>query len=72
MVTEATVTKQSLFGSLDFKTLASNPSFKEDSVREVIILPILEKLGYQQKDIDRSKTLKHPFLKIGSNKKIPI
>ena len=64
--------KQKLFGKLNFNKLSSNPDFKEDSVREVIILPILKELGYEQKNIVRSKTLQHPFLKIGSNKKIPI
>ncbi|MDD5571847.1 MAG: type I restriction enzyme HsdR N-terminal domain-containing protein [Bacteroidales bacterium] len=67
-----TITKEQLFGQLDFKSLDKNPDFKEDSVREVIILPILKQLGYAQKNIIRSKTLKHPFLNIGSNKKIPI
>jgi DNA modification methylase len=67
-----TIIKEKLFGQLDFRTLTQNPDFKEDSVREVIILPILKELGYQQSDIVRSKTLRHPFLKIGSNKKIPI
>ncbi|MBU1631237.1 MAG: type I restriction enzyme HsdR N-terminal domain-containing protein, partial [Candidatus Omnitrophica bacterium] len=64
--------KEELFGKLDFKKIGINPDFKEDSVREVIILPILRKLGYTQDNIVRSKTLEHPFLKIGSNKKIPI
>ena len=64
--------KQKLFGKLNFNTLSGNPDFKEDSVREVIILSILKELGYEQKNIVRSKTLQHPFLKIGSNKKIPI
>ncbi|MDR0605678.1 MAG: type I restriction enzyme HsdR N-terminal domain-containing protein, partial [Bacteroidales bacterium] len=63
---------QRLFGSLDFKTLADNLDFKEDSVREVIILPILKELGYTQENIVRSKTLEHPFLKTGSNKKKPV
>lgn len=44
-----------LFGNLDFKTLTENPDFKEDSVREVIILPILFKLGYTHGNIVRSK-----------------
>jgi len=57
------------FHELDFKTLSSDPHFKEDSVREVIILPILHALGYQQENIVRSKTLQHPFLKIGSKKR---
>jgi hypothetical protein len=64
--------KEQLFGQLDFRTISANPDFKEDSVREVIILPILQHLGYEQDTIVRSKTLHHPFLKIGSNKKIPI
>jgi DNA modification methylase len=66
------ITKEYLFGNLDFSSISHNPNFKEDSVREVIILPILKELGYNQSDIDRSKTLSHPYLKIGSNKKIPI
>jgi hypothetical protein len=41
-------------------------------VREVIILPILNALGYKQEDTVRSKTLEHPFLKVGSNKKNPV
>ena len=66
------ITKHQLFGNLDFRTILQNPDFKEDSVREVIILPILKQLGYEQTNIVRSKTLIHPFLKIGSNKKIEI
>ncbi len=71
-VIQKTIKKEDLFGDLDFKTLASNPDFKEDSVREVIILPILYALEYDQNCIIRSKTLEHPVLKIGSNKNIPI
>jgi len=66
------MTNEKLFGNFDLKSISTNPDFKEDSVREVIILPILRELGYDQKDIVRSKALQHPFLKIGSNKKIPI
>lgn len=62
-------TKEQLFGQLDFKFLLENPDFKEDSVREVIILPILKELGYIQENIIRSKSLQHPFLKIGSKKR---
>lgn len=58
-----------LFDNLDFTTIAANPNFKEDSVREVIILPILHALGYAQQNIVRSKTLQHPYLKIGSKKR---
>jgi hypothetical protein len=34
------ITREKLFGQLDFKKIANDPDFKEDSVREVIILPI--------------------------------
>jgi len=66
------ISKLSLFGSINLNNISQNPNFKEDSVREVIILPILKELGYKQNDIVRSKTLQHPFLKVGSNKKNPI
>lgn len=66
------IMREKLFGKLDFRNLAANPDFKEDSVREVIILPILKELGYQQSDIVRSKTLEHPFLTTGSKKRQPI
>jgi len=66
---ENKITKEKLFGQLDFKKIAINPDFKEDSVREVIILPIIKELGYTQENIVRSKTLQHPFLKIGSKKR---
>ena len=62
-------TREELFGQLNFKTIANDPDFKEDSVREVIILPIIKALGYTQENIIRSKTLQHPFLKIGSKKR---
>lgn len=58
-----------LFDNLDFTTIAANPDFKEDSVREVIILPILKALQYPQQDIIRSKTLQHPYIKVGSKKR---
>ena len=64
-----TVTKEQLFGQLDLRKIDKDPDFKEDSVREVIILPILKGLGYKQPNIVRSKTLQHPFLKIGSKKR---
>ena len=57
-----------IFKGFDFKQLNS-PDFKEDSVREVIIMPLLQELGYIQKNIIRSKTLEHPFIKIGSKKR---
>ncbi|WP_291726282.1 DNA methyltransferase [Bernardetia sp.] len=57
-----------LFENFDFNLL-DNPDFKEDSVREVLILPILHELGYNHNSIVRSKTLEHPFVKIGSKKR---
>lgn len=56
------------FQHFDFQQLDS-PDFKEDSVREVLILPLLQQLGYDQQHIVRSKSLQHPFVKIGSKKR---
>ncbi|MDO5760089.1 MAG: DNA methyltransferase [Bacteroidota bacterium] len=61
--------KDRLFAGVDFKGMEANESFKEDSVREVIIMPLLKELGYKEEDIERSKALKHPYLKIGSQQK---
>lgn len=58
----------SIYQQFDFSQLKSQ-DFKEDSVREVLILPLLEALGYNNYQIVRSKTLQHPFLKIGSKKR---
>ncbi len=58
-----------LFSEVNFQEVLNNPDFKDDSVREVIILPILKALGYSESNIIRSKTLQHPFLKIGSKKR---
>ncbi|WP_017292689.1 DNA methyltransferase [Geminocystis herdmanii] len=58
-----------IFSEINFNTIKNNPDFKEDSVREVIILPLLNSLGYTENNIIRSKTLQHPFLKIGSKKR---
>ncbi len=47
----------------------NDSEFKEDSVREVIITPILQKLGYSPtgtNKIVRSKSLRDPFIKIGT------
>ncbi len=57
-----------LFSTFDFAQLSS-PDFKEDSVREVLIMPILQQLGWQQPQIIRSKSLENPFIKIGSKKR---
>src|SRR3990172_4138148 len=55
----------------DFSLLDS-PDFKEDSVREEIIMPVLRALGYSSSGpnkIIRSKTLLHPFITIGSKRR---
>ena len=61
--------KKQLFGDLDFSTLKNDSTFLEDSVREVIILPLLKQLGYDNKNIVRSLHLLHPYYKTGSRKK---
>jgi hypothetical protein len=38
--------RKKLFGDFDFQAMIDNPDFKEGSVREVILLPILDALGY--------------------------
>jgi hypothetical protein len=55
----------------DFNLL-KNPEFKEDSVREEIILPIIKGLGYSSNkpnQIIRSRNLIHPYVSIGSQRK---
>jgi DNA modification methylase len=54
---------------VDFSTLNANESFKEDSVREVILLPFMRQLGWEESMIHRSISLKHPFLQTGSKKR---
>jgi len=57
-----------LFDKFDFKLL-DDSNFKEDSVREEIIVPILTKLGYSatsNNKIIRSKPLEHPFVQFGT------
>lgn len=57
-----------IFDDFDFSRINSS-EFKEDSVREELILPLLQQLGYTAEQIVRSKSLQHPFLKIGSKKR---
>jgi tRNA G10 N-methylase Trm11 len=61
--------REKLFGNLDFKSIRYDQDFKEDSVREVIVLPLINGLGYTQRNIIRSKTFIHPFYKVGSKKR---
>lgn len=56
--------------NLDFNIINS-PIFKEDSVREEIITPILKALGYSSfgnNTIIRSKALEHPYIYFGTKK----
>jgi hypothetical protein len=62
-----------MFDNFD-PSLLDDPEFKEDSVREEIVVPILKRLGYTAsgpEKIVRSKALVHPFVMIGS-KKYPV
>jgi hypothetical protein len=62
-----------LFEDFDFKLL-NEASFKEDSVREELIAPMLKALGYSAggpNQIIRSQSLLHPYVYIGT-KKYPI
>lgn len=59
------------FEGFDPSVLDSD-EFKEDSVREEIIHPLLKALGYASSGpnrIIRSKGLEHPFLTVGSTQK---
>src|ERR1035441_2777208 len=53
-------------------SLLDPPAFKEDSVREELVLPVLNALGYTvggPNRIIRSKQLEHPFLTVGSKRR---
>src|SRR5208283_3856371 len=61
---------QKMFGNFD-PALLDDPQFKEDSVREVIIAPMLARLGYYPSGIARvirSRALIHPFIYAGTRK----
>lgn len=64
---------ENIFSDFDFSLLDS-PDFKEDSVREELILPLLKNLGYSshgENKIIRSKKVKHPFVSVGA-KEVPL
>ena len=44
------------FNKFNFSRLNS-PDFKEDSVREELILPLIQQLGYQDEQIIRSMSM---------------
>ncbi|MDT3402887.1 type I restriction enzyme HsdR N-terminal domain-containing protein [Mucilaginibacter terrae] len=55
----------------DFNLL-NDPEFKEDSVREEVVLPIIKGLGYsavKPYQVIRSRNLLHPFVSIGSKRR---
>jgi len=61
---------ENIFSGFDFSLLDST-DFKEDSVREELILPMLKELGYSaqgENKIHRSKSVSHPFVQTGSGK----
>jgi hypothetical protein len=55
-----------IFGGLNFANIAHDPDFKEDSVREEIVMPILKRLGYKRENIVRSKNL---LIQFGTKKR---
>ncbi|CAN7342162.1 type I restriction enzyme HsdR N-terminal domain-containing protein [Pseudoduganella sp. LjRoot289] len=60
-----------MFENFDF-TVLNDPNYKEDSVREDLISPLLKELGYQptgKQRMQRSQSLPHPFVMIGSQKR---
>lgn len=60
-----------LFRDFDFELL-DDPTFREDSVREELIVPLLSALGYSPSPpnrIIRSQRLQHPYVFIGTAKK---
>jgi len=62
---------ETFYQNFDFSILNSS-GFKEDSVREELIVPLLKKLGYKvngENKIHRSKTVTHPFVKVGTKKR---
>jgi len=61
---------KNLFADFDFELLES-PDFKEDSVREVLVMHLLHALGYENSGsnrIIRSKGLSNPYVKMGSKR----
>lgn len=57
-----------MFSNLDSK-IFDDAEFKEDSVRELVVAPILSRLGYGptgEARVARSKSLKHPFIRVGT------
>lgn len=63
--------KNKLYKDFNFSLLA-DPRFKEESVREELIAPLIKDLGYSNSgntQVIRNHGLKHPFVSIGSRRK---
>lgn len=59
-----------MFQNIESK-IFDDPEIKEDSVRELVIAPILVRLGYLPSGstrVTRSKSLQHPFIRVGTRK----
>lgn len=59
-----------ILDGFDFSQL-NNPEFKEDAVREELVVPIIKGLGYgisKPYQVIRSRKLVHPFVSIGSKR----
>jgi hypothetical protein len=60
-----------MFDEFEFEAL-EDEEFKEDSVREVLVAPIVERLGYSligDNRVVRSRSLLHPYVAIGSKQR---
>jgi hypothetical protein len=65
------ITVAGIFDQFDFRVL-DDPDFREDSVREALIGPLLRALGFSEQPpyrVIRSKRLEHPFVYIGTVRK---
>lgn len=63
--------QEKLFNNFNF-SLLDDPRFKEESVREELLVPLIKDLGYTNSgntQIIRNHGLKHPFVSIGSSRK---
>lgn len=60
-----------MFDDFDFSIL-NDPDFKEDAVREELVVPLIKGLGYSPSGsakVVRSKSLIHPYVAIGSQQR---
>ena len=60
-----------MFDEFDF-TILEDPEFKEDSVREELVIPLIKALGYDvtgDSRVVRSRSLIHPFVALGSKQR---